>query len=429
MTARKRTGLSCLLAGASRTCGEPNLPRRCPTFVTGPRNVRSWVSTRSVPGKLIGQLVADVLVILWGVVWALIGTFIHDMISLVAVPARETARAAGRLAEDFQAAAQAANVPGVGDQLRRPFDAAANTMGGVISSANHQVTNIEQLATVVGWLVFLIPVSVVIAFGCRAASGSAAVEGCPEVHRLRRRSRSLRVACHGDRAHARAGGNQRRPGRAWRSGDKGDHQAGGDRGWQQAIAPGYEPCRLAGRRRRSAGRAALSRTTGQGRPRGAAPCTPQRTPPAHRRQGHPERAAPVPEIQSKTGPIPEGYADTSSPTPRPRSRESRDRRRSRSVPPPRPLDVFGGARESDGRQLAKQPMAWFVEVAWHLERQPAILGEELKESQQQASVVRHPLQCGVAEEHVDRHRAPATKISEDELDLAAGARGPWRSSR
>src|SRR5215203_5929174 len=117
------------------------------------------------PGKLIGQLVADVLVILWGVVWALIGSFIHDMIALVAVPARETARAAGRLAEDFQeAAAQAANVPGVGDQLRRPFDAAANTMGGVISSANHQVTNIEQLATVVGWLVFLIPVSVVIAF-------------------------------------------------------------------------------------------------------------------------------------------------------------------------------------------------------------------------------------------------------------------------
>jgi hypothetical protein len=117
------------------------------------------------PGKLIGQLVADVLVILWGVVWALIGSLIHQMISLVAVPARETARTAGRLAEDFQdAATQAANVPGVGDQLRRPFDAAADTMGGLISSANHQVSNIEQLATVVGWLVFLIPVSVVVAF-------------------------------------------------------------------------------------------------------------------------------------------------------------------------------------------------------------------------------------------------------------------------
>jgi hypothetical protein len=117
------------------------------------------------PGKLIGQVVADVLVALWAVMWALVGNIVHQMISLVAVPARETARTAGRLAGDFRdAAEQAANVPGVGDQLRRPFDAAADTLGGLITSANHQVSNIEQLATLVGWLVFLIPVSVVIAF-------------------------------------------------------------------------------------------------------------------------------------------------------------------------------------------------------------------------------------------------------------------------
>jgi hypothetical protein len=117
------------------------------------------------PGKLIGQLVADLLVLLWGVAWALVGNFIHQMISMVAVPAKETSRAAGRLAENFQdAAEQAANVPGVGEQLRRPFDAAASTMGGVVASADHQVANIEQLATVIGWLVFLIPVSVVVAF-------------------------------------------------------------------------------------------------------------------------------------------------------------------------------------------------------------------------------------------------------------------------
>jgi hypothetical protein len=117
------------------------------------------------PGKLIGQLVADLMVLLWGVAWALVGNLIHQMISMVAVPAKETSRAAGRLAENFhEAAEQAANVPGVGEQLRRPFDAAAGTMGGVVASADHQVANIEQLATVTGWLVFLIPVSVVVAF-------------------------------------------------------------------------------------------------------------------------------------------------------------------------------------------------------------------------------------------------------------------------
>ena len=98
-------------------------------------------------------------------VWALIGVFINATIGVLATPARETARAAARLAGDFtDAADQAAKVPGVGEQLRRPFDAASVTMGNLIVSANHQVDSIERLALIVGWLVFLIPVAVVVAF-------------------------------------------------------------------------------------------------------------------------------------------------------------------------------------------------------------------------------------------------------------------------
>ena len=117
------------------------------------------------PAKLLGQLVWDVFVILWGVLWWLLGALVHQTISVVAAPAREVAKTSGRLSEDFRdAATQAARVPGVGDQLRRPFDAAADTLNGLIASANHQVTTIEQLATLVGWLVFLMPLSVVVAF-------------------------------------------------------------------------------------------------------------------------------------------------------------------------------------------------------------------------------------------------------------------------
>jgi hypothetical protein len=117
------------------------------------------------PAKLLGQLVWDLFVVLWGILWWLIGALIKQVISVVATPAREAARTSDKLAGDFRdAATQAARVPGVGDQLRRPFDAAAETLNGVIASANHQVTNIEQLATVVGWLVFLMPLSVVLAF-------------------------------------------------------------------------------------------------------------------------------------------------------------------------------------------------------------------------------------------------------------------------
>ncbi|HLM20810.1 MAG TPA: hypothetical protein VK390_04710 [Propionibacteriaceae bacterium] len=117
------------------------------------------------PARMIGQLFGDGFVLLWTVGWAIIGIFVHRVIEILAVPARETARTATRLAENFrEAAAEAAKVPVAGEQLRRPFDAASVTLGNLITSANDQVTSIERLALIVGWLVFLIPVTIVVAF-------------------------------------------------------------------------------------------------------------------------------------------------------------------------------------------------------------------------------------------------------------------------
>jgi len=118
----------------------------------------------SRPGRLAGQLIGDVFVLCWGVAWALVGIFVHQVVEVLAVPARETARTASRLVTNLRdAAEQAARVPGVGDDLRQPFDAASVTLGNVITSANQQVASIELLAVIAGWLTFLIPVAVVVA--------------------------------------------------------------------------------------------------------------------------------------------------------------------------------------------------------------------------------------------------------------------------
>ena len=118
----------------------------------------------SRPGRLAGQLIGDVFVLCWGVAWALVGIFVHQVVEVLAVPARETARTASRLVTNLQdAAEQASRVPGVGDDLRQPFDAASVTLGNVITSANQQVASIELLAVIAGWLTFLIPVAVVVA--------------------------------------------------------------------------------------------------------------------------------------------------------------------------------------------------------------------------------------------------------------------------
>ncbi len=117
------------------------------------------------PAKMIGQLAGDGFVVLWTIGWAIVAIFVHRVIEVLATPARETARTAMRLAENFrQAAAEAAKVPVAGEQMRRPLDAAAGTLGNLIDSANDQVVSIERLALIVGWLVFLIPVATVVAF-------------------------------------------------------------------------------------------------------------------------------------------------------------------------------------------------------------------------------------------------------------------------
>jgi hypothetical protein len=118
----------------------------------------------SRPGRLAGQIFGDLFVLGWTVVWAGIGIFVNQVIGVLAIPARETARTASKLMGNMRdAAEQAARVPGVGDDLRRPFDAASVSLTNLIASADEQVASIERLAVIGGWVVFGIPVAMVVA--------------------------------------------------------------------------------------------------------------------------------------------------------------------------------------------------------------------------------------------------------------------------
>ena len=116
------------------------------------------------PGRLAGQIFGDLFVRGWTVVWAGIGIFINQVIAVLAIPARETARTASKLMDNMHdAAEEAARVPRVGEDLRRPFDAASVSLANLIASANEQVASIERLALIGGWVVFGIPVAMVVA--------------------------------------------------------------------------------------------------------------------------------------------------------------------------------------------------------------------------------------------------------------------------
>lgn len=117
------------------------------------------------PWRFVGQLSVDVIVVVWAVVWWLVGSAVHRAVRAVADPARRTAATVETLSGQLRDAAdQAARVPGVGAALRQPFDAASGSLGDVTGAADQQVRSIEHLASVLGWLVFLIPVTIVLAF-------------------------------------------------------------------------------------------------------------------------------------------------------------------------------------------------------------------------------------------------------------------------
>ncbi len=115
------------------------------------------------PWRFLGQLATDIFVVVWAVAWWLTGAYVDDSIASVAKPARETANATEQMSVQLQeAGTQVSQIPGIGDTLRRPFDTASQSLSGLRQSADQQVASIERLATIVGWLVFVIPVAVVL---------------------------------------------------------------------------------------------------------------------------------------------------------------------------------------------------------------------------------------------------------------------------
>jgi hypothetical protein len=114
-------------------------------------------------GRFATQLAGDLAVVLWALAWAVVGVLVDASVSALAQPARDTARTARELAGQLgEAASSAGQVPGLGEQLRRPFDAASGSLGDLVATAEAQAASVERIAAVLGWLVFLIPVTTVL---------------------------------------------------------------------------------------------------------------------------------------------------------------------------------------------------------------------------------------------------------------------------
>ena len=115
------------------------------------------------PGRLLVQLLGDVLVVI-AVYWAVrLGRGAREKVGALAVPGREAESAARDLDGTLRGTAgDVADAPLVGDTLARPFRALASTSRDLAVTAQSYQDTVADIALLTGLMVALVPIFIVL---------------------------------------------------------------------------------------------------------------------------------------------------------------------------------------------------------------------------------------------------------------------------
>lgn len=117
------------------------------------------------PARRTRQMVGDLSLVIWLLLWTWVGRIVHDGTMALAGPGRQTDEAASSMADGLRdAGGRIDDAPLVGDELATPFDKAASASDDIASAGRDTVEAVERLALVLGWAVALIPILVALAF-------------------------------------------------------------------------------------------------------------------------------------------------------------------------------------------------------------------------------------------------------------------------
>lgn len=110
-------------------------------------------STR--PGRLAAQLFSDFAVVVWTVLWLLVGLAVYDAIATIADAGRQVESGADGIAGNLASAGHGAqHIPVVGDTVSKPLNSASQAALD-IAGAGH------DLDTAASWLAVLLAMAVV----------------------------------------------------------------------------------------------------------------------------------------------------------------------------------------------------------------------------------------------------------------------------
>lgn len=113
-----------------------------------------WVPYATTPGRLLWQLVSDIVVVSWTVIWVWVGAAVHSAVSTIAEFGYQVESGANGVAGNLDNAGNSADdVPLVGGALAGPLRGAGDAAREIAGAG-------QSLGVTAGWLAWLLALAV-----------------------------------------------------------------------------------------------------------------------------------------------------------------------------------------------------------------------------------------------------------------------------
>jgi hypothetical protein len=143
--------------------GHAVMLRRSRMGVNGEGTMARMKLYADAPVRRTRQLLGDVILVLWVLLWLRLANVVHDATLALAAPGRKIAAAGNGLAGKLRDAGSAVgDVPLVGDKVRSPFDGAGHAADQIAAAGTAQVEAVQHLAFWLGITVGALPILLVV---------------------------------------------------------------------------------------------------------------------------------------------------------------------------------------------------------------------------------------------------------------------------
>lgn len=118
-----------------------------------------YVPYATTPGRLLRQLVSDVVVVLWSVAWVLVGLAVHSAVATIAEVGRQVNDGATGVSDNLNSAGDSTSgFPLIGDALSKPLRAASSAALDIAGAGRDLDATATWLAIVLGIAVAAPPI-------------------------------------------------------------------------------------------------------------------------------------------------------------------------------------------------------------------------------------------------------------------------------